>query len=262
MPQIPPSPGVNEIHLDELQALFDIYHPFVEPFVTFFFDEVLQPLASASHFTVASFKENGLVVISWLTGVAPLPTDVYFAYFPVSESFPHLGLTQLLNTWLPPRFWFLMRSCQRVSLARLATLRALSQPFAIFSTSFFKNVQKALKWLFFAGVRDQQLFPVLALEPSVVQDYIDAGDLVPRLGKHGRRQSAKEGVQLGIFASFNLSLFSYALVFVKPFPGQRHPTPFPPCHCDFSSGTDSIPATRPNGLLYGREYMPTIYGSR
>ena len=44
---------------------------------------------------------------------------------------------------------------------------------AIFSltddVSFFKNIQKALKWLFFAGLRGQQLFPVLVLEPSVIQ---------------------------------------------------------------------------------------------
>jgi hypothetical protein len=45
--------------------------------------------------------------------------------------------------------------------------------------SFLENVQKALKWLFFAGMRGQQLFPVLALEPSVVQDSIDGGEGQP-----------------------------------------------------------------------------------
>ena len=51
---------------------------------------------------------------------------------------------------------------------------------AIFSSkngvSFLENVQMALKWLFFAGSRGQQLFPILALEPSVVQDFIDGGE--------------------------------------------------------------------------------------
>jgi fatty acid synthase subunit alpha, fungi type len=45
--------------------------------------------------------------------------------------------------------------------------------------SFFKNVQKTLNWVFFAGMRGQQLFPVLALEPFVVQDSIDGGEGQP-----------------------------------------------------------------------------------
>jgi fatty acid synthase subunit beta len=51
---------------------------------------------------------------------------------------------------------------------------------AIFSSkndaSFLEDVQKALKWLFFASMLRQQLFPVLALKPSVVQDSIDGGE--------------------------------------------------------------------------------------
>jgi fatty acid synthase subunit alpha len=45
--------------------------------------------------------------------------------------------------------------------------------------SFLENAQKAIKWLFFTGLRGQQLFPVLALEPSVVQDLIDGGEGQP-----------------------------------------------------------------------------------
>ena len=36
--------GINEIYFDELQALFDTYRPFVEPFLVSIIDEVLQPL--------------------------------------------------------------------------------------------------------------------------------------------------------------------------------------------------------------------------
>ena len=45
----------------------------------------------------------------------------------------------------------------------------------------------ALKWLFFAGSRGQQLFLVLALEPSVVQDSIDGGEdqTTPMLSVNG-----------------------------------------------------------------------------
>ena len=45
----------------------------------------------------------------------------------------------------------------------------------------------ALKGLFFAGARGQQLFPVLALKPSVVQDSIDGGEdqTIPMLSVNG-----------------------------------------------------------------------------
>jgi fatty acid synthase subunit beta len=62
---------------------------------------------------------------------------------------------------------------------------------AIFSSkddaSFLENVQKALKWLFFVGVWGQQLSPVLALKPSVVQDSIDEeeGQPTPMLSING-----------------------------------------------------------------------------
>ncbi len=54
-----------------LQTLFNTYRAFVKPFLTSVIEEVLQSLASASHST--SFFEHDLNVISWLTGVAPLP---------------------------------------------------------------------------------------------------------------------------------------------------------------------------------------------
>jgi hypothetical protein len=81
--------GINEIYFDELQMLFDTYRPFVEPFLTSAVDEVLQPSSSASQGT--SFYEHGMNVMSWLTGVAPLPPIAYLASVPVS--FPLIGLT-------------------------------------------------------------------------------------------------------------------------------------------------------------------------
>ena len=172
--------GVNEIYFDELQALFDIYRPFVEPFLTSVVDEVLQPLAFASHGT--SLYEHGLNVISWLTGAAPLPPVAYFASIPVS--FPLIGLTQFTQYLVAARV-------SGLSPAELSACfsgasghsQGLVTAVAVFSSqddaSFLENVQKALKWLFFAGVRGQQLFPVLALEPSVVQDSIDGGEGQP-----------------------------------------------------------------------------------
>jgi len=172
--------GINEIYFDELQTLFDTYRPFVEPFLTSIVDDVLQPLASASQGT--SFYEHGLDVISWLTGAAPLPPIAYFASVPVS--FPLIGLTQFIQYYAAARVSGL--SPAELS-ARFSGASGHSQGLvtavAIFSSkddaSFLENVQKALKWLFFAGLRGQQLFPVLAIEPSVVQDSIDGGEGQP-----------------------------------------------------------------------------------
>ncbi|TFY79348.1 hypothetical protein EWM64_g4663 [Hericium alpestre] len=38
------------------------------------------------------------------------------------------------------------------------------------------NALKALRWLFFMGLRGQQAFPVLALEPSIVEDVVEGGE--------------------------------------------------------------------------------------
>jgi fatty acid synthase subunit alpha, fungi type len=172
--------GVNEIYVDELQTLFDTYRPFVEPFLHSTANEVLQPLASASQDT--SFYEHGLDVISWLTGAIPRPPTAYFASVPVS--FPLIGLTQFTQYLVAARVSGL--SPAELS-ARLSGASGHSQglvtAIAISSskdeTSFLENTRRALKWLFFAGLRGQQLFPVLALEPSIVQDSIEGGEGQP-----------------------------------------------------------------------------------
>ncbi|KAN0107491.1 hypothetical protein V8E52_010086 [Russula decolorans] len=149
--------GINEIYFDELQTLFDAYRPFVEPFLASIIDEVLQPLASASQGT--SFYEHGLNIISWLSGA--------FTQYLVAARVSGLSPAEL---------------SARFSGAS-GHSQGLVTAVAVFSSkddaSFLENVQKALKWLFFAGMQGQQLFPVLALEPSVVQDSIDGGEGQP-----------------------------------------------------------------------------------
>ena len=81
---------INEIYFNELQTLFDTYHPLVEPFLASVIDKVLQPLASTSQGT--SFYEHGLNNILWLTGAVFLSLVDYLASVPVS--FPLIGLTQ------------------------------------------------------------------------------------------------------------------------------------------------------------------------
>jgi fatty acid synthase subunit beta len=41
------------------------------------------------------------------------------------------------------------------------------------------NSRKALRWLFYCGLRGQQAFPPVAVEPSLVQDTLDGGEGVP-----------------------------------------------------------------------------------
>ena len=45
--------------------------------------------------------------------------------------------------------------------------------------SFTENAKKALKWLIFSGLRGQQAFPVVSLDPEMVQDAIDGGEGSP-----------------------------------------------------------------------------------
>jgi malonyl CoA-acyl carrier protein transacylase len=88
-------------------------------------------------------------------------------------SFPLIGLTQftqylaaacvsggLLPAELSARFSGASRHSQ--GLVTAVTILSFKD-----DVSFLENVQKALKWLFSAGLQGQQLFPVLALEPSV-----------------------------------------------------------------------------------------------
>lgn len=45
--------------------------------------------------------------------------------------------------------------------------------------SFLENSCKALKWLFYSGRRGQHAFPVVSVEPSLVQDSVNGGEGVP-----------------------------------------------------------------------------------
>jgi fatty acid synthase subunit alpha len=158
------------------KMLFDTYHPFVEPFLASIIDKVIQPLASASGDT--SFYEHGLNVIPWLTGAVPLPPVDYFASVPVS--FPLIGLTQFTQYLVAARVSGLSPAELSAHFSGASGHpQGLVVAVAISSSkddvSLLENVQKALKWLFSASLQGQQLFPVLALEPSAVQNSIDGG---------------------------------------------------------------------------------------
>lgn len=171
--------GTNEVYFDELQALYDIYKPFVEPFLTALTINTLQPLASAS---TASYYAYGFDVVSWLSGALPRPPVEYLASIPMS--LPLIGLTQLTQYLVSCRVANLtpgeMRS--RISGATGHSQGIISAVCISVSgshESYLENASRSLKWLFFSGLRGQEAFPVLALESNVVRDSIEGSEGIP-----------------------------------------------------------------------------------
>ncbi|OJT02257.1 Fatty acid synthase subunit alpha [Trametes pubescens] len=172
--------GTNEVYFDELQTLYDIYKPYVSQFLTNVTRDILIPLVEESG--EDTYYAHGLDVISWLTGASPRPPVAYLATIPIS--FPLIGLTQLTQYLVVCR---VTQSTPGDLLSRLqgstghsqGLVSALCIAASKTNESFFENASKALKWLFYSGLRGQQAFPVLALEPSIVQDSVEGGEGAP-----------------------------------------------------------------------------------
>ncbi|KAF5389975.1 hypothetical protein D9757_013855 [Collybiopsis confluens] len=172
--------GTNEVYIDELQSLFDIYRPFVASFISSM-SEVLVPLAEEKQ-QFSPFYTHGLDVYSWLSGATYRPSTSYLASVPVS--FPLIGLTQLVQYLIVCKATGLTPGelSDRLAGATGHSQGIVSAVAAAASTSFESfaaNSKKALRWLFFCGYRGQEAFPVVSLEPSLVQDSIDGGEGTP-----------------------------------------------------------------------------------
>jgi fatty acid synthase subunit beta len=172
--------GSNEVYFDELQNLYDIYEPFVAPFVEALTSDILVSLAKEEQHT--PFYTYGLNVASWLSGAVERPNITYLASIPVS--FPLIGLTQLVQYLVSCHVLNLTPGEFRRNLAGAtghsqgivsAVVVAASSTFE----EFIENTRLALKWLFFSGLRGQQAFPVTALEPGIVQDSLQGGEGPP-----------------------------------------------------------------------------------
>lgn len=168
--------GTNEVYFDELQNLYDIYKPYVTPFITMLTINILQPLAIAS---ASPYYAYGLEVLSWLSGALPRPPTDYFASVPVS--FPLIGLTQLTQYLVACRVLNVtpgeLRSrLQGATGHSQGIVSAVCIAASDSQESFFENAGKALRWLFFCGLRGQEAFPVLAVEPGIVSDLIEGGE--------------------------------------------------------------------------------------
>ena len=172
--------GTNEVYFDELQNLYDVYQPFVAPFVATLTSSILVPLADEEEDT--NFYTYGLDVASWLSGAIERPDIAYLASIPIS--FPLIGLTQLVQYLVSCHILNLTPGVLRSNLAgATGHSQGIVSAVAVASSSTFaeftQNTSKALKWLFYSGLRGQQAFPVTALEPSIVQDSLQGGEGSP-----------------------------------------------------------------------------------
>lgn len=170
---------INEVDFDQLQSLFDIYPPFVEDWIKLAVSEVLSPLANVS---TTSYHSYGLDVYSWLTGASPVRPVSYLAFIPVS--LPPIGLTQFVQYLIVPRVSGLSYTELNSRLAgTTGHLQGLVTAVCISAStddaSYPKNAHQGLRWLFHAGLPGQQAYPVLALEPSVVEESIEGGEGSP-----------------------------------------------------------------------------------
>lgn len=94
--------------------------------------------------------------------------------------------------------------------------------------SFDINAQKALKQLFYIGLRGQQFFPVLSIEPKLVEDAVENGEGVPMpmLGVNGlqlkdlQAQIKKTNVHLPAKSQLHVSLHNGSRNFVVTGPAK------------------------------------------
>ncbi|KAI6168120.1 hypothetical protein EDD17DRAFT_746406 [Pisolithus thermaeus] len=169
--------GTNEVYFDELQALYDSYEPYVSPLITAISNEVLIPLVAAH--ASSSFYNYGLDVISWLSGAVARPSIAYLASVPVS--LPLIGLTQLIQYLVVCRISDLTPAQLRGYFAgTTGHSQGVVSAVAISASSTYEsfdiNAKKALRWLFYCGMRGQEAFPALVLEPSIVRDSVEGGE--------------------------------------------------------------------------------------
>lgn len=174
--------GTNEVYFDELKSLYEIYKPYVHAFVAQMTCDILIPLAVKADSQNLPYFTYGLDVLSWLDGTVPVPPLEYLASVPVS--FPVIGLTQLVQYLIVCRVSALSPGELRDRIKGTTGHSQGIVPAVVAATStdlasFTKNSAKALQWLVWVGARGQEAFPVLAVEPNIVQDSVEGGEGVP-----------------------------------------------------------------------------------
>ncbi|KAH0585247.1 hypothetical protein H2248_008491 [Termitomyces sp. 'cryptogamus'] len=172
--------GTNEVYFDELQSLYDTYKLFVAPFLATVTKEVLVPLAEEQ--TTNTHYTYGLDVLAWLVDPTIRPPVGYLASIPIS--LPLIGLTQLVQYLVVCKVYNVtpgeLRKCISGATGHSqGIVSAVAISASATFEEFNENARKALKWLFYSGLRGQQAFPIVSMEPSIVQDSIEGGEGTP-----------------------------------------------------------------------------------
>lgn len=213
----------HQVYFDELQSLFDIYGPYVSGFLAEATSKVLLPLQAKAVEDGFSFYSQGLDTFGWLSGSAPRPSVAYLASIPLS--LPLIGLTQLVQYLVacnvvgktPGEFRSLVKGATGHSQGVVSAVAiSTSDSFDDFTT----NALKTLKLLFYIGLRGQEAFPVLSIEPSIVEDAIEAGEgtPTPMLAVTGLTLKSLDGH----IAKTNVHLPSNSKLFVSLHNGPRN----------------------------------------
>ncbi|KIR78245.1 fatty acid synthase subunit beta, fungi type [Cryptococcus gattii EJB2] len=189
--------GVNEHYFNELQLLYDTYTPFVAPIIS----EITDLLISLGHKADNNgytYYSQGLDLLSWLDGSSPRPSVEYLASIPLS--LPLIGVAQLAQYVVSCRVTDLSPAEMRerfkgatghsqgvISAVAIASSSAWS--------SLYENILKAVKQLFYIGLRGQEGFPLLSIDPKIVSDSIENNEGVPTpmLSINGLGVKALEG---------------------------------------------------------------------
>ncbi len=121
-------------------------------------------------------------MIAWLNGSKPRPSVDYLASIPLS--LPLIGVTQLAQYIVSCRVTDLTPGQMR-SLFKGATGHSQGVVSAVVLSSsdtwetLETNILKAVKLLFYIGLRGQEAFPLLSIEPQIVADTVENNEGVP-----------------------------------------------------------------------------------
>jgi fatty acid synthase subunit beta len=224
--------SANDQHyFTEFQALYDIYTPFVHSLLSKITDDVLLPLADKAEMDGYTYYGQGLDLISWLDGTLSHPTEDYLASIPLS--LPLIGIAQLAQYVVACRVADLHPGQMR-SLFKGATghSQGVVSAVAIASSDSWESLEdnfaKAVKHLFYLGLRGQEGFPLLSLEPHIVADSIEnnEGAPTPMLGVYGLNAKALQGhikkvnAHLPSNSQIGISLFNTTTAYVVTGPAK------------------------------------------
>ena len=178
--------------------MYNIYKPFLHSLLVNITQTVLLPLTAKAEQDGYPYYTQGLNLIAWLDGSVSRPTTDYLASIPLS--LPLIGVTQLAQYVVSCRITDLSPGEMR-SLFKGATghSQGIVSAVAVAASSTWENLDenilKAVRLLFYLGLRGQQGFPLLSIEPQLVADAVANNEGVPSpmLSVNGLSLKALEG---------------------------------------------------------------------